>query len=217
MKKQVSTTVARMCNNCADWDRNTSRCPIYKKITQSFMFCPSHEFIEERMARQEEEMILVENVEAAATEAILAFALTTATSSSCFLEDFERRTKRFYENEEDGQVKRWLRKDLYIAEEIEGALKKIKEYLREIEKQYRFYIQSNLDKMHTIDKKFNALRSDAHLRNSMDFNRLLIEFTRKCIGNEENYNKVFAFIDSLENDRPYPLTEKDAQRFKLKM
>ena len=181
------------------------------------MFCPNHEFPEERAARLEEEVILVENVEAAKTEAILAFALTTATQSSCFTEDFERRTKRFYENEEDGEIKRWLRKDLYIAEEIENALKKIREYLVEIDKQYRFYIQANLNKMHSKDNKLDVLKSDVHLANSMDFNRLLIEFTRKCFGNKENYDKVFEFIASLENDRPYPLTEKDAQRFKLKM
>lgn len=209
--------VARMCGNCATWDRCSSRCPKYNKITQSFMFCPSHEFEWEAAVREEKEFLSAEQKERNKIEAVLAMALTTATLSSVFIEDFIKRTRRFYENEKEKQIKLWLRKDMNLGEEIQKAMEKIEQHLEKIDQQYRFYVQANLDRMFTKDKKLDIYKTDGHLANSMDLGRLLINFTRKCIGNDQNYNLVFAFLDALENETPYPLTDQDAARYKLKM
>lgn len=217
-KKHNAKQVPRMCGNCATWDRCSSRCPKYNKITQSFMFCPSHEFEWEAAQREDREFLSAEQKECNKIEAVLAMALTTATLSSVFIEDFIKRTRRLYENEDEKQIKLWLRKDMNMGEEIQKAMGKIEQHLEKIDQQYRFYVQSNLDKLFTKkDNKLDISKEDGHLANSMDLGRLLINFTKKCIGNDKNYNMVFAFLDALENDTPYPLTEQDAARYKLKM
>lgn len=207
-----------MCDNCASWCRERSRCPKFNKITPSYMFCPQHEFEWEAAERENREFLSAEKIECDKIEAVLAMALTTATLSSVLTEDFIKRTRRFYENEKDKQIKLWLRKDMNMGEEIQQAMDKIGEYLDKIDQQYRFYIQSNLDKLFTKkDKKLDIAKEDGHLANSMDLGKLLIKFTKKCIGNDKNYNMVFAFLDTLENDTPYPLTDQDAAKYKLKM
>ena len=182
------------------------------------MFCPSHEFEWEAAQREGREFLSAEQKECSKIEAVLAMALTTATLSSVFIEDFIKRTRRLYENENEKQIKLWLRKDMNMGEEIQNAMGKIEEHLEKIDQQYRFYVQSNLDKLFTQkDKKLDITKEDGHLANSMDLGKLLIKFTKKCIGNDKNYNMVFGFLDALENDTPYPLTDQDAARYKLKM
>ena len=163
------------------------------------------------------EYLKAEQTECEKIENLLALAITCANLTTCLIEDFERRTRKLYDREKEKRTKQLLRKDLTMGEDMDKAMKAIEEHLRKIDQQYRFYIQPRIDYMFTgKDKKYNVEKSDQHLNNSLEFGRLFINFTRKCIGNGANSDKVFALLDSLENDNPYGLTEADAEHYRLK-
>lgn len=180
------------------------------------MYCPSHEFKTEKLERDTMEYLKAEQIECEKIENLLALAITCANLTTCLIEDFERRTRKLYDREKEKRTKQLLRKDLTMGEEIDKAMKSIEEFLRKIDQQYRFYVQPRIDWMFTKNGKYDVKLSDGHLNNSLEFGRLFINFTRKCIGNGANSDKVFALLDSLENDNPYGLTEADAEHYRLK-
>lgn len=181
------------------------------------MFCPSHEFKTEKLERDTTEYLKAEKLECEKIENLLALSITCANLTTCFIEDFESRTRKLYDRETEKRTKQLLRKDLTMGEEIDHAMEKIEEYLHKIDQQYRFYIQPRIDYMFTgKDKKYDVEKSDQHLNNSLEFGRLFISFTRKCIGNQENSDKVFDLLDSLVNDTPYGLTDSDAEHYRLR-
>lgn len=217
LKELDNRDVPRMCANCVKWDRVSSRCPNTGKITQSFMFCPQHEFKTEKFERETTEYLKAEKLECEKIENLLALSITCANLTTCLTEDFEMRTRKLYDREKEKRTKQLLRKDLTMGEEIDKAMKAIEEHLRKIDQQYRFYIQPRIDYMFTgKDKKYDVEKADGHLNNSLEFGRLFINFTRKCIGNQENSDKVFDLLDSLVNDTPYGLTDSDAEHYRLK-
>lgn len=209
--------VPRMCGNCARWNRASSRCGDTGKITRDFMFCPTHEFKTEKLERDTQEYLKAEKLECEKIENLLALAITCSNLTTCFVEDFETRTRKLYDREKEKRTRLLLRKDLTMGEEIDKAMKAIEEHLRKIDQQYRFYVQPRIDYMFTgKDKKYDAEKADSHLSNSLEFGRLIVNFTRKCIGNAANSDKVFDLLDSLENDSPYGLTDSDAEHYRLK-
>ena len=210
--------VPRMCSNCVTWDRACSRCPKHNnRITQSFMTCNKHEFKTEKLERESMEYLKEESLECEKIENLLALAITCANLTTCLLEDFETRTRKLHAKEADRRTKLLLRKDLNMGESMIKAFRTIEELLRKADSQYRFYVQAEIDKMFNgKDKKYNVEKHDQHLNNSLEFGRLFIQFTRKCIGNKENCDKVFDLLDSMVNDQPYGLTEQDAEHYRLK-
>ena len=217
LKELNDRNVPRMCENCTRWDRPSSRCPLSGKVTYSFMTCGKHEFKTERFERETMEYLKAEQKECEKIENLLALAITCSNLTTCLIEDFETRTRKLYDREKEKRTKLLLRKDLTMGEEIDKAMENIAEHLRKIDQQYRFYIQPRIDYMFTgKDKKYNAEKSDQHLNNSLEFGRLFINFTRKCIGNATNSDKVFDLLDSLTNDTPYGLTDSDAEHYRLR-
>lgn len=218
LKELDQRDVPRMCSNCVTWNRANSRCPKHNNmITQSFMTCPGHEFKTEKLEREAMEYLKDEAVECEKIENLLALAITCANLTTCLLEDFENRTKRLHVKETDRRTKLLLRKDLTMGETMIKAFKTIDDLLHKVDSQYRFYVQPEIDRMLTgKDKKCNVEKYDQHLNNSLEFGRLFIQFTRKCIGNKENRDKVFDLLDNMVNDQPYGLTEQDAEHYRLK-
>lgn len=218
LRELEERNVPRMCSNCVTWDRANSRCPKNNNIiTQSFMTCPGHEFRTEKLERDSMEYLRQESLECEKIENILALAIVCGNLTTCFLQDFETRTKRLYVMEKDRNTKLKLRKDLNMGQSMIKAFKAIDDHLHKIDSQFRFYVQSEIDKMFNgKDSKCNVEKYDQHLSNSLEFGRLFIQFTRKCIGNSENRDKVFDLLDNMVNDQPYGLTEQDAEHYRLK-
>lgn len=218
LKELDNRNVPRMCSNCVTWDRATSRCNDTMKLTHSFMFCPKHMFKTEKLEREAMEYMKAESEECGKIENLLALAITSANVTSCFIEDFENRTKKLHKMEKDKRARCLLRKDLDMGDELEKGMEDIKTFLEKIDQRFRFYIQPHIDRMFTEKGKgYNVEKSDGHLNNSLELGRLLVKFVQKCIGNQSNSDKVFDLLDSLTNDTPYALTDKDAARYKLKM
>jgi hypothetical protein len=181
------------------------------------MTCGDHEFKTEKLEREAKEYLKAEQIECDKIENLLALAITASNLTTCYVEDVETRTRKFYKMEKEKRNKQLLRKDITMAEDIDKAMKAITELLRKIDQQYRFYVQPHIDRaLMGRDKQFDVRKLDSHLNNSLEFGRLLIKFTKKCLYNEDNSNKVFAFLDSLVNDVDYALTDDDAQHYKLK-
>lgn len=209
--------VPRMCSNCVSWQRGASRCSVIDKLTQSFMTCPKHEFKTEKFEREAMEYLQAEKLECEKIENLLALSITCSNLTTCLIEDFETRTRKLYDREKEKRTRQLLRKDLTMGEEIDKAMKVISEYLRKIDQQYRFYIQPRIDHMFTgKDKKYDVEKSDQHLNNSLEFGRLFLYFTIKCIGNKENCDKVFELLESMHNNVSYGLTIQDAEHYRLR-
>lgn len=217
VKELDDRNVPRMCENCTKWHRPETLCTRIGKRTALFMTCNDHEFKTEKLEREAKEYIKAEQLECDKIENLLALAITTANLTTCYVEDVEKKTKKLYNIEKEKRQKQLLRKDITMAEDIDKAMLAIAELLRKIDQQYRFYIQPHIDRaLMGKERKFDERRWDSHMNNSLEFGRLLIKFTKKCLYNEGNSNKVFAFLDSLVNDVDYALTDKDAEHYKLK-
>lgn len=220
LKKGVETMmsqmkVARMCENCGRWNPQKSVCTRTGSGTLKFMFCPAHEFETETLARRAQEELKEQLEDSKKIESLLALSVTTACSTSCFVEDMERRMKKFYKAEKDKRVKSLLKKDLDMAEQMDKAFKQIQYHLKEIDKQYQFYVQPWQDKLFSENGELKVDRSDAHLNNSFEICKLVGKFVKGCIGHKENYDKVFELLDTLVNPAQYPLTDKDFDHYKL--
>lgn len=217
LKELDKKDVPRMCSNCVLWDRASSRCSVIDKLTQSFMTCPNHEFKTEKFERETLEYLQAEKLECEKIENLLALAITCSNLTTCLIEDFEMRTRKLYDREKEKRTRQLLRKDLTMGEDIDKAMKAIEEHLRKIDQQYRFYIQPRIDYMFTgKDKKYDVEKSDQHLNNSLEFGRLFLYFTIKCIDNKENCDKVFELLESMQNDAHYGLTMQDAEHYRLR-
>ena len=103
-----------------------------------------------------------------------------------------------------------------MTDTMQNAFADIQDFLDKIERRYRFYVQPYITKWFTKDGKFSGENADAHLNNAMEFGRLLMLFTMKCIGNKDNCDAVFNLLASMENDYDYALNEKDAEHYKLR-
>lgn len=216
LKEIENKKVARACANCTKYDKGNGKCTITKKMMSSYMTCPSHEYETEQIANVALNDLKNQQLEADKFENLLALAITTANTTTCFLEDLESRLKKMYKAECDKGNRKLLRRDLDMTESMENAFKDIQMFLEKIDQRYRFYVQPYLMKWFSSNGQINASQMDGHLNNSMEFGRLLMMFTRKCIGNEANCKAVFGLLDYMTNDYPYALDEKDAEHYKLK-
>ena len=216
LKEMETRKVARACANCVRWDKAEKRCSKTGKLIDPFMVCLSHEFKTEHIANAALNDLKRQQTESDKFENLLALAITTANTTTCFLADLESRIKRIYKNEVCKENRKLLRKDLDMTESMKKAFKDIEDFMEKIDQRYRFYVQPYLMKWFSSEGKFNEHQSDGHLNNSMEFGRLLMLFTMKCIGNKENCDAVFNLLGSMQNDFNYALTEKDAEHYKLK-
>lgn len=213
-KIAMDKTTARMCANCTQWDRKNGRCGEKGIVTQGVLVCPSHEFETEKIVRTTEHLLKQHEQDCRKAENVMAMGLVLSNTVSCIMVDLEKRVKELRTQEKETRVLSLLRKDLDVAEQVESAFETIEEKLKEIDKQFKFYIQPHINRFASTKGKFDAERYDNVEFNSYDFEELLYKFVKKCLHNEANYNKVFALLDSLENDYPYAMEYKDIEKRK---
>lgn len=217
IEQSKDRNVIKMCSNCCKWDKSLKKCSRTKTHTESYMFCPEHEFEIDQVVRVAMNDLKRQQLESDKVENLLALAITTANTTTCFIEDLESRIKKVYNAEKDKNNRKLLRKDLDMCDTMKKAFKDIDGLLEKISQRYRFYIEPYIMKWFSSDGQFNAKQADGHLNNSMEFGRLLMLFTMKCIGNEKNCDAVFGLLHSMQNEAfNYALTEKDAEHYKLK-
>ena len=235
IRKEIRDTIAanpglRQCINCIHYDRVCSECDInHMKMYPYVAGCGGrhYETAEELLLRKAKEELTAQALECDKIENLLALAVTTSHSATCFLADLEKRIKGLRKKESDPQHKHNLKKDLDLVESmqngmslINGQLTKMSDAMQgnldKIDSYYRWYIEPHILHMFSENGKLDYTKSDGHLNNSMEFCRLLVMFVKKCICNKENSDKVFALLDSLTNDTPYALTDKDAEHYRLR-
>jgi hypothetical protein len=218
------------CANCFHYDPIEGICK--QSGRQTFPHLPAQQcrhyvtamelLMKETRTKLEEQKTECEKI-----ENLLAIAVTTANSTTCFLADLEKRMSTFRKKETDDNIRRELKKDLDMVDQMKNAMKNIEaelnamsedmeKHLAKADNYYQWYIQPHLSRMFSEDGKFNELKTDGHLNNSMEFCRLIMDFVIGCVGNGENSEKVFKMLRELKNEQPYGLTHKDADHYKLK-
>lgn len=159
---------------------------------------------------------------------LFALSITAANASSCYFTRVHGMIKTLRDKEQNPTNRRCLYKDMESVQEMQRGMDMIREKmnslaeimdekLEEIDQLYRMYVEPETKKLFTAKGgKFDSKSSDNHLNNSLDICELLIDFTRACIGNEENYNTVHSMLKEMKNNYPYALTGKDSASFRMK-
>lgn len=219
-----------MCANCIHYNMASGECEATRLCFQPFVRgCGGRYFVtnEELLLAKVKEDLTAQSNELQKIENLLALVITAASSASCYAVDLEGRIKKLRKAEIDSVRKSELRKDLDLVEDMEQALKRIntiaskmqndlQEGLDKIEQQYRLYIERHINKLFTTDGVFDFQKSDGNLNNSMIACTVLGKFVEKCIGNKKNYDAFFKMLNSLKNDTPYGLGDKDWKHYELK-
>lgn len=235
IEKQIDAMLAehpeyKECGNCARCNLFLNKCE--KKDIKVYAHlpaqrCPDYITNMELLVRETMNRLRAQVIECDKIENLLALSVTIANSTTCFLADLEKRMKKFRKETDSDECKREMKKDLDMAEQMNGGMKLIEKelnamtktmqmHLNKVDNYYQWYIEPHLTRMFTTDGVLNESKTDGHLNNSMEFCRLIIDFVIGCIGNKENCDKVFGMLRKLENDQPYALTHEDADHYKLK-
>lgn len=218
------------CANCVHFNQMLNTCMVSGRKT--FPHLPAQQCVHyatamELLLKETKAKLKEQQTEAEKIENLLAIAVTTANSTTCFLADLEKRMKAFRKQETDKDIQRELKKDLDMVDQMKVAMRQIDAELSEMSKDmqkrldkveniYQWYIQPHLTRMFTDEGELNEYKTDGHLNNSMEFCRLIMDFVIGCIGNKENCDKVFRLLRELKNTQPYGLTHKDADHYKLR-
>lgn len=226
--KEIKETIQsnpkfRQCATCVHFNNVTSECEkTGMKVFPYIPACNLYDTAEEMLLRKTKQDLAEQARECEKIEFLLAMALTSANMTSLFIEDFERRVKAVYKREKEKGSKSNLRKDLDLAEQMDKAFVKIEDHLTKIEQQYRFYIQSHVDK---IFKKNGVYNVDAHDQFHVDageFAMFLLEMARVSHHNEDNAHEIYAMMKKMRNlnpteeDNTFCLDDNDIRHYKLK-
>lgn len=214
----------KCCANCIHYNRVTEHCEKIDKTFPRYMYgCKFYITAEEMLIAKAREELLQQAKECDKIEFLLAMALTSAGMTSLFIEDFERRVKAVHNKEKDRTAKGHLRKDLDLADQVKKAFKTIYAHLEKIDQQYRFYIQTHLDKVFKKEGlPYNVEAYDQYLSDSGEFATFLLEMARVAHHNKSNMDKVYQFMHDLKNDnitdkdRAFCLEDKDIAHYRLK-
>lgn len=219
------------CSNCIYYSIASSECSKLRlKLAPFVRGCNGMYFVaaEEVLLKKVKDELTAQQNDLDKVENLLSLGIVTAHASTCFLEDLARRIKLFRKDPRYKDYKSGLHKDLLMAEEVLGAMERISDIaddmashlqsrMEDIDKQYRIYVEPNLNKLFNSKKTgFDIKMCTAHLNNSMEICRLIGKFVKGCIGNEQNYDAVFGMLDKLENNERYALTHKDLEHYRLK-
>ena len=231
--RSISKTAPHLmcCSNCIFYSIATSECSIMRmKLAPFVRGCNGKHFVaaEEMLLKKVKDELTEQQNDFDKVENLLSLGIVTAHASTCFLEDLARRIKLYRKDPRYKNHKSDLHKDLIMTEQVLGAMEKISDIaedmmdvlhdkMEEIDKQYRIYVEPNLNKLFNSKKTgFDIEKSESLLNNSMEICRLIGKFVKGCIGNEKNYEAVFDLLDRLENATPYAITHKDLEHYKLK-
>lgn len=230
--RAISKTAPHLmtCSNCRHYNPANGEC-----VTTHMRFPPFVRGCEGKYYISDEETLLAkvkkeltdQALDLEKIENLLALVITTSCAASIFAEDLAKRIKAIRGMPSHQDKRSELRKDLDMVEEIQHALSRIKAIadimssdlykgIDKIDQQYRLYIERHINRMFSTNGVFDVKKSDDQLNNAMIFCEVLGKFIKGCLGNKENYNKVFALLDNLENDTPYGLTFEDLKHYKLK-
>lgn len=233
LREEIRATIAenphfRQCINCCHFSGVTNICDISnRKIYPYVPACSHYETAEERLLRKTIEDLTAQARECEKIEFLLAMSLTAANMTSLFIEDFERRVKTVYQREKKskdkaGRSKNNLRKDLDLATQMDNALGKIDHHLGEIEKQYRHYIQSHVDKIFKKHGVYNDKAHDQFHADAGEFARFLLELARVAHYNRDNADELYDRMKEMlnrnptEEDNTFCLDDKDINHYILK-
>lgn len=214
----------KCCANCVHYNLVNGFCDQLNKNFPKIMYgCKLFITAEEKLIAKARERLIEQARECEKIEFLLAMSLTSAGMTSLFIEDFERRVKVVYKEETDKQTRSHLRKDLDLADQMRKAMKNIDGFLVKIEQQYRFYIQSHLDK---IFKKegvpYNVEAHDQFLSDSGVFASFMLELSRVAHHNKDNMDDIYDFMKKLKNynasgaDNRFCLDDKDIEHYRIK-
>lgn len=208
----------RACVNCSHWFREERFCPINRKRTEAFMLCNHHKDEVDALVEITKRRLLEDATESKKIDYLLSTALSLAEMTVTMIHDVEKRLKKQRSKEEDKLNRVLLKRDLNLCEDLEGAYSNIAEFLRKAEQQYVFYVQPHFDDAFTKKNgEYNIKDSDNFNHDKGEFIQMLLKYCKGCFLNEENSQKVFACLDSLENDQYFPLTEKDIDHYKVRL
>lgn len=222
-KTLASDQKLKCCANCVHYSQVSGHCRKTDKTFPRYMYaCRHYETAEEQLIAKAREELKAQARECEKVEFLLAMALTSANMTTLFIEDFERRVKAVHRREKERTTRGHLRKDLDLAEEMDGAMKKIGDMLGKIEQQYRFYIQEHLDKIFKREGVYNAEGHDQFAADAGEFAVFLLEMARVAHHNPGNMDKVYAYMQELKNAETdglhvaFCLEDKDIRHYRLK-
>ena len=234
LRKEIRETLKAnpqfmMCINCAHYCKLTRECAAYKRTMLPYVpasLCASYDANEEMLLREAVKELHTQATECNKIEFLLAMGLTSANTTTLFVEDLDRRVKAAYRREKAKKERRreaaLLKKDSDLVEQMDGALDKITKFLENmrdnyhdlmkdfvektekdlegIDVQYRHYIQSHIDK---VFKKTGEYNDEANSNFNSDaglFAYVQAEFARVAHHNKQNADDVLALMAGMENE-----------------
>ena len=213
----------KCCANCIHYSIVTGYCSKIDKSFPKYMYgCKHYTTAEEMLIAKARQELTAQARECEKIEFLLAMALTSANMTTLFIEDFERRVKVVHQREKERTAKGHLRKDLDLADQMKGAFKRIYDFLAKIEQQYRFYIQSHLDKIFKKEGVYNVEGHDQFHSDAGEFATLLLEFVRIAHHNKDNADEIYERMHQMKNcnvseeDNTFCLDDKDIAHYRLK-
>lgn len=213
----------KCCANCIHYCLVTGYCSKIDKSFPKYMYgCKHYITAEEMLIAKAREELIAQARECEKIEFLLAMALTSANMTTLFIEDFERRVKTIHKKEKEKTTRGHLRKDLDLADQMKKAMKNIQSFLDKIEQQYRFYIQSHLDKIFKKEGVYNVEGHDQFHSDAGEFATLLLEFARIAHHNKDNADEIYERMHQMKNynpskeDNTFCLDDKDIAHYRLK-
>lgn len=202
-KAMESDPRLKCCVSCEHYSRVTGHCDKIDKTFPSYMYgCKHHITAEERLIKEARESLMKQAKDCEKIEFLLAIALTSAAMTTMFIEDFDRRIREVVKMEKDRKDVKMLRKDLDLAEQMRRAMKNIGDYLNKIDAQYRFYIQTHLDRIFQKEGiPYDVRGYDNYLSDAGEFCTFILEMARVAHHNPENMDKVYEFMTKLQNEK----------------
>lgn len=213
----------KCCANCVHYSLVNGYCDVCDKAFPKYMYgCKHYITAEEKLIAKAREELKAQARECEKIEFLLAMALTSANMTTLFIEDFERRVKSVHNREKERTTRGHLRKDLDLADQMKKAMKNIQSFLDKIEQQYRFYIQSHLDKIFKKEGVYNVEGHDQFHSDAGEFATLLLEFVRIAHHNKDNADEIYERMQQMRNynvsgkDITFCLEDKDIAHYRLK-
>lgn len=219
------------CASCMYYKALTGHCEKINKSFPAYMYgCKHYMTHEEKLIAEARENLILQAKELQKIEYLLAMSLEVSGSASLFIEDMERRMQKVYKKEKaeakkgkGGDHKSKLKKDVDMAEQMRKAWATIYDHLGKIESQYRMYIQPHLDRIFQKNGVYNDTAYDQFNCDAGMFCKHNIYLSRAIHKNPENGQKIYEFMQSLENnnvnneDIRFCLDEKDIEHYDVKI
>lgn len=210
--------VAKACANCVHWVREHSFCPKLNKMSPAYMNCHLHESEISHIVNAAMQHLMEEATEEKKIQYLQSAAFAYADMTMKVMADIERRVKRQREKETDSKVRSLLKRDLNMCEAFEKAYGVIKDKIKEIEKQYEWYVMPYFNlAFKKKDGKYNYEESDLFNSDTGEFIMNNLEYQRCCYQNQENVLSIRNYMKGLKNDHYFPLDDNDINHYNVEL